>query len=106
MAAPLRADYAFLRRGSGRCLQTDDLRVLTASYATFSTQNNDVNQFSIVDHLGGLGATYCSALETQFDPLHYKADLQYAYDYLSLNGGRVRHAAHHPAHPRPPGGRQ
>ncbi len=82
----LRAEYDFLRRGSGRCLETDDLRVLTASYSTYSSQNNDVNRVSVVDNLGGLAATYCGALETRFGLVYYKADLPYNYDYLTLNG--------------------
>jgi len=73
----LRADYSFLRIGA---------LVATATYSVFTTQNNDINKFSIVDNLGGLGATYRGAWESPFGVLPYQAALQYTYDYLTLGG--------------------
>ncbi|MBI4607937.1 MAG: tetratricopeptide repeat protein [Candidatus Rokubacteria bacterium] len=70
--ASLRLDYAFLRIGSVEA---------TATYSFFTTYNNDLPSFNIVDHLGGLGVTYRSTVGA----LPYQLALQYAYDFLTLD---------------------
>lgn len=73
----LRGDYSFLRIGGFEG---------TATYSVFTTQNSDLNQFSLVDHLGGLGASYRGLLETPLGVLPYQATVQYTYDFLTLGG--------------------
>ncbi len=69
----LRLDYSFLRLGALEA---------TATYSLFTTYNNDLPKFNIVNHLGGLGGTYRGALEA----LPYQLALQYNYDFVSLGG--------------------
>ncbi len=68
-----RLDYSFLRRGSLEA---------TATYSLFTTYNNDLPKFNVVDHLAGLGTTYRDTVRG----LPYQLALQYTYDFLSLGG--------------------
>jgi len=50
----------------------------TASYSFFTTYNNEVPSFNIIDHLGSVGIT---RLGSVFE-LPYQAGAQYSFDYL------------------------
>lgn len=54
----------------------------TITYSLFATVNNDLHDFDILDHVGGLSGTYRSTLGGR----PYALSLQYAYDYLTLGG--------------------
>lgn len=73
--ASLRLDYSFLRVGSFDA---------TATYSLFTTFNNELPDFNIVDHLGGLRGTYRDTV----GGLPYWFSLQYTYDYLTLGGDK------------------
>jgi tetratricopeptide (TPR) repeat protein len=68
----LRADYAWLR--------TDQWEA-TIGYSFFTTYNNDLPRFNIMSHLGSVGTTYRTALDTM--PLLIGG--QYAFDVLYLD---------------------
>ncbi len=71
--AAVRLDYSFFRRGGFDA---------TATFSFFTTYNNDLPDFNIVDYLGGLGTTYRGTIAG----MPYQAGLQYTYDYLTLGG--------------------
>jgi Tfp pilus assembly protein PilF len=71
--AAVRFDYTFLRRAGFDA---------TATFSFFTTYNNDLPKFNIVNYLGGLGTTYTGAVAG----MPYQAGLQYTYDYLTLGG--------------------
>jgi tetratricopeptide (TPR) repeat protein len=71
--ASLRLDYSFFRRAGFDA---------TATFSFFTTYNNDLPDFNIVDYLGGLGTTYRGTIAG----MPYQAGLQYTYDYLTLGG--------------------
>ena len=71
--ASLRGDYSFFRQGGWDA-------TVTGSF--FTSYNNEITQFNIVDYLGGLGTTYRGAV----GGMPYQAGLQYTYDYLTLGG--------------------
>jgi len=71
----LRLDYTFLRQGGWDA---------TATASIFSTYNNDITKFNIVDYLGGLGTSYRGIVSG----VPYQAALQYSYDYLTLGGDK------------------
>jgi tetratricopeptide (TPR) repeat protein len=71
--AGLRADYVFFR--------TDEWDA-TAGYSFFTTYNNDLTDFNVMDHLGTLGLTYKTAFGTR--PAQF--GVNYAYDALFLGG--------------------
>ncbi len=78
----LRLDYSFLRVGSLEA---------TATYSFFTTQNNELPAFNIVNYLGGLGVTYRGTTGGALpfvSELPYQLSLQYAYDYLTLRTPR------------------
>ncbi|MFQ5944968.1 MAG: tetratricopeptide repeat protein, partial [Anaerolineae bacterium] len=70
--AALRLDYTFFRRGSFEA---------TATYSFFTIYENSLPSFNIMDHLGGLSATYRGLVAT----LPYQFALQYTYDFLTLD---------------------
>ena len=70
--AAVRFDYSWLRTGPWEA---------TAAFSFFSTTNNDLPKFNVVNYLGALGATYRAAV---FD-LPFQAGAQYVYDYLTLD---------------------
>lgn len=81
--AGVRFDYSFLRAGSLEA---------TLTYSFFGTYNYDLPGFNIVDHLGGLGATYRDTVGDLSDlglgvlgGLPYQLGVQYTYDYLILD---------------------
>jgi len=71
--AAVRLDYSFFRRAGFDA---------TATFSFFTTYNNDLPDFNIVNYLGGLGTTYRGAVAG----MPYQAGLQYTYDYLTLGG--------------------
>jgi type IV pilus assembly protein PilF len=71
--ASVRFDYSFFRRAGFDA---------TATFSFFTTYNNDLPDFNIVDYLGGLGTTYRGTIAG----MPYQAGLQYTYDYLTLGG--------------------
>ena len=71
--ASMRLDYSFFRRAGFDA---------TATFSFFTTYNNDLPDFNIVDYLGGLGTTYRGAIAG----MPYQVGLQYTYDYLTLGG--------------------
>jgi Flp pilus assembly protein TadD len=71
--ASVRFDYSFLRLGAFDA---------TATFAFFTTYNNDLPSFNVVDYLGGLGLSYKGTVGS----LPYRVDLQYTYDYLTIDG--------------------
>jgi len=71
--AAVRFDYSFFRRGGFDA---------TATFSFFTTYNNDLPDFNIVDYLGALGTTYRGTIAG----MPYQAGLQYSYDYLTLGG--------------------
>lgn len=71
--AAARLDYTFFRRGGFDA---------TATFSFFTTYNNELTSFNIIDYLGGLGTTYRGTLAG----MPYQAALQYTYDYLTLGG--------------------
>ena len=80
--ASVRFDYSFFRRGGFDA---------TATFSFFTTYNNDLPDFNIVDYLGGLGTSYRGTIAG----MPYQAGLQYTYDYLTLGGDEFvqRHTA-------------
>ena len=71
--AAARLDYSFFRRGGFDA---------TATFSFFTTYNNALTSFNIIDYLGGLGTSYRGTLAG----MPYQAGLQYTYDYLTLGG--------------------
>lgn len=71
--AAARLDYTFFRQGGFDA---------TATFSFFTTYNNDLPSFNIIDYLGGLGTSYRGTLAG----MPYQAALQYTYDYLTLGG--------------------
>jgi len=71
--ASARLDYTFIRQGGFDA---------TATFSFFTTYNNRLTSFNILDYLGGLGTTYRGTLLG----MPYQAGLQYTYDYLTLGG--------------------
>ncbi len=71
----LRLDYAFLRVGALEA---------TVTYSFFTTYNHNLPAFNIVDHLGGLGATYRGTVGA----FPYQLAFQYTYDFLTLRTPR------------------
>ena len=71
--AALRLDYSFLRREGWDA---------TATVSFYTTYNNDLPDFNILDYLGGLGTSY-RGIASGFP---YQVSLQYTYDYLTLGG--------------------
>jgi hypothetical protein len=69
--AGVRADYVFHR---------DESWDATVGYSFFTTYNNDLPSFNVMDHLGSLGVTYKTALGAR--PAQLGAS--YAYDALFL----------------------
>lgn len=69
----LRVDYTFFRHGAFDAI---------ATYSFFTTYNNDLPSFNVMDHLGALSASYRGELAGR--PV--QAGLQYAYDFLTLGG--------------------
>lgn len=68
----LRVAYDWLREGPWQS---------TVSYSFFTTYNNDLPSFNIIDHLGSVGVTRQGAV---FE-LPYQAGVQYSFDYLVFN---------------------
>jgi len=77
-----RVDYVWLREGAFDA---------TVGYSFFGTYNNDLPSFNVTDHLGTLGGSYRTALDTM--PLQLTA--QYAFDILFLDDDELvrRHSA-------------
>ena len=71
--ASVRADYTFFRQGGWDA---------TATASFFTSYNNELTSFNIVDYLGGLGTSYRGTVGS----MPYQAALQYTYDYLTLGG--------------------
>lgn len=71
--ASVRFDYTFLRQGGFDA---------TATFSFFTTYNNDLPAFNIVNYLGGLGIGYRGTL----NGFPYQVGLQYTYDYITLGG--------------------
>lgn len=69
----LRLEYSFLR------IESLDV---SAAYSFFATYNNDLPDFNLVDHLGGLTGAYRGTLAA----LPYYLTLQYTFDYATLGG--------------------
>jgi tetratricopeptide (TPR) repeat protein len=80
--ASMRLDYSFFRRAGFDA---------TATFSFFTTYNNDLPDFNIVDYLGGIGTTYRGAIAG----MPYQVGLQYTFDYLTLGGDEFvqRHTA-------------
>ena len=70
--ASLRLAYDWLREGPWQG---------TVSYSFFTTYNNDLPSFNIIDHLGSVGITRSGSL---FE-LPYQVGSQYSFDYLVFN---------------------
>jgi len=71
--ASMRLDYSFFRQAGFDA---------TATFSFFTTYNNDLPDFNIVDYLGGLGTTYRGAVAG----MPYQVGVQYTFDYLTLGG--------------------
>jgi tetratricopeptide (TPR) repeat protein len=71
--ASVRLDYTVFRRGGFDA---------TATFSFFTTYNNALTSFNIVDYLGALATSYRGTLAG----MPYLAGLQYSYDYLTLGG--------------------
>jgi hypothetical protein len=71
--AAARLDYTFFRRGGFDA---------TATFSFFTTYDNELTSFNIIDYLGGLGTSYRGTLAG----MPYQAALQYSFDYLTLGG--------------------
>lgn len=71
--AAVRFDYAFLRTGPWEA---------TATFSFFTTYNNDLPKFNVVDYLGALTGTYRGAIGA----MPFQVGLQYTYDFLTLDG--------------------
>jgi tetratricopeptide (TPR) repeat protein len=71
--AAARFDYSFFRQGGFDA---------TATFSFFTTYNNELTSFNIVNYLGGLGTSYRGTVAS----MPYQAALQYTYDYLTLGG--------------------
>ena len=69
--AGVRADYVFFR--------TDEWDA-SAGYSFFTTYNNELPSFNVMDHLANLGLTYKTAIGTR----PTQAGLNYSYDALFL----------------------
>jgi tetratricopeptide (TPR) repeat protein len=69
--AAVRADYVWLRTESFDA---------TVGYSFFTTYNNDLPSFNVMDHLGSLGLTY----KTAFGTMPAQVGVNYAYDALFL----------------------
>ncbi len=69
--AGVRGDYTFFR---------DENWDATVGYSFFSTYNNELPSFNVMDHLGSLGVTYKNALFG----MPAQAGVSYAYDALFL----------------------
>ena len=70
--AGARADYVFYR---------DERFDATAGYSFFTTYNNELPSFNVMDHLGSLGVVYKTALGT----MPAQGGLNYSYDALFLD---------------------
>jgi tetratricopeptide (TPR) repeat protein len=71
----VRFDYTFFRQGGWDA---------TATASFFTTYNNALTRFNILDYLGGLGTSYRGAVRG----VPYQAAVQYSYDYLTLGGDK------------------
>jgi len=71
--AAVRFDYSFVRTGPWEAV---------ATFSFFTTYNNALPDFNVIDYLGALTGTYGGLLGT----LPFQAGLQYTYDYLELGG--------------------
>ena len=71
--AGLRADYVFYR---------DQNFDATIGYSFFTTYNNDLPSFNVIDNLASLGLTY----KTAFGTMPAQIGATYAYDALMLGG--------------------
>jgi tetratricopeptide (TPR) repeat protein len=71
--AAVRFDYSFIRTGPWEAI---------ATFSFFTTYNNDLPDFNIIDYLGALTGTYRGVI----GGLPFQAGLQYTYDYLTLGG--------------------
>lgn len=69
----LRLDYSFLRAGS---------LDLSTSYSFFTTYNNDLPDFNLVSHVGGLAGLYRAPLDGR--PVYLY--LPYTYEFSTLGG--------------------
>ncbi len=69
----LRLDYTFLRRGSLDA---------AAMYSFFTTYNNELPGFNLINHAGGVALMYRGTLGA----LPYHLTLPYTYDFLTLGG--------------------
>jgi len=70
--AGLRADYIFFR---------DEKIDATIGYSFFTTYNNDLTAFNVMDHLANIGATY----KTSLWAMPAQAGVNYTYDALFLD---------------------
>jgi len=71
----VRLDYTFFRRAGWDA---------TATASFFTTYNNELPSFNILDYLGGLGVSYHGVA----GGMPYQAAMQYSYDYLTLGGDK------------------
>ena len=71
--AAVRFDYAFLRTGPWEA---------SATFSFFTTYNNDLPDFNVVDYLGALTGSYRGVIGS----MPFQAGAQYSYDYLTLGG--------------------
>lgn len=71
--AAARFDYTFFRSGGWDA---------TASFSFFTTYNNDLPDFNIIDYLGALTASYRGAIAS----FPFQATVQYTYDYMTIGG--------------------
>jgi tetratricopeptide (TPR) repeat protein len=70
--AAVRFDYTFLRQ---------DAFEMAATWSFFTTYNNDLPSFNVVNYLGALTGSYRGTVAT----LPYQLTVQYTYDYLTLD---------------------
>lgn len=68
----LRLDYAWLRQGPWEG---------TLGYTFFTTYNNDLPSFNIIDHVGTVGLTRNDTIAN----MPFQSGIQYSFDYLTFN---------------------
>lgn len=68
----LRVDYTWLRQGPWEG---------TVGYTFFTTYNNDLPSFNIIDHVGSAGVTRNGTL----GDMPFQSGVQYSFDYLTFN---------------------
>lgn len=68
----LRADYTWLRQGPWEG---------TVGYTFFTTYNNDLPSFNIIDHVGTVGVTRNGTI----GDMPFQSGMQYSFDHLTFN---------------------